>query len=67
MGEADLAASVGFLVGGANAHQLVGAGLGPLVGRAMSRGFSRGTCELRKSLDSLSANGCGCVPTLLTI
>ena len=38
-------------------------GLGPLVGRAMSRGG----CELRKSLGSLSADGWGCVPTQLVV
>ena len=36
-----------------------------LADRDMSRGVSVGGCGLRKSLGSLSADGCGCVPTLL--
>ena len=32
----------------------------------MSRGVSRGGCELRKSLGSVSADGWGCVPASLT-
>ena len=43
------------------AHWEVELGLGPLVNRAMSRGFSRGDCGFRKSLGSLSAAGWGCV------
>ena len=35
--------------------------LGPLGGKAMSKGVFRGGCRLRKSLVSLSANGCICV------
>ena len=42
-------------------------GLGPLVGRAMSRGMSRGGYGLRKSLGSLSADEWGCVPSLLIV
>ena len=38
-------------------------GLGPLVGRAMSRDTSRGDCGLWKSLVNLSANEWVCVPT----
>ena len=40
-------------------------GHGSLADRDMSRGVSVGGCGLRKSLGSLSAVGCGCVPTLL--
>jgi len=40
VGEADLAASVGFLVGGANAHPLVvGAGPWPSGGQGHVKGF----------------------------
>ena len=42
-------------------------GLGPLVGKAMSRGMSRGSCGLRKSLGSLSTDGWGCVPTQFVV
>ena len=42
-------------------------GLDPLVGRAMSKGMSRGGCGLRKSLCSLSADVWGCVPALLLV
>ena len=45
------------------AHWWVELSLGPL-GKAMSRGMSRGGYGLRRCLGSLSANGCGCVPTL---
>ena len=41
----------GFLVGGAGACPLVGV-VGPLVGRAVSKVVSRGSCGLRKSLGS---------------
>ena len=41
--------------------------LGPLVGRAMSRGVSGGGCGLRKSLGSLSVDGWDCVPALLVV
>lgn len=41
VGEADLAASVSFLVGGANAHSLVvGLGLGPMVEQSHVKGLS---------------------------
>ena len=42
-------------------------GLDPVVGRAESRGVSRGGCGLRKTLDSLSADGWGCVPTQFVV
>ena len=42
-------------------------GLDPLVGKAMSRGGSRGGCGLRKSLGYLSANGQSSVPILLIV
>ena len=48
------------------AHWWVELSLGTL-GRAMSRGMSRGGYGLRRSLGSLSANGCGCVPTLIFV
>ena len=38
-----------------------------LVGRAMSRGMSRGVSGLRVTLGSLSADGWGCVPVLLVV
>ena len=44
-----------------------GAGPGPLVGRAVSWGVSRGGCGLRKSSDSLSAGGWGCIPVRLVV
>ena len=46
------------------AHWWVELGLGLLLGRAVSRGMSRGGCELSKSLSTLSTDGCGCVPTM---
>ena len=42
-------------------------GLGPLVGKAMSRGVFRGTFGLRKSLGGLSAAGWGCIPTQFVV
>ena len=47
------------------AHWWVELGLGPPVGRAVSKGMSRGICWLRKSLGSLSADGWGCIPAHL--
>ena len=44
------------------AHWLVGLGLGPLVGRVMSKRVSRGGCGHRKSLNCMSVKGWGCVP-----
>ena len=41
--------------------------LGPLMGKAISGGVSKGVYELRKSLGSLSAYGWGCVPTQLLV
>ena len=41
--------------------------LGPLVGRAVSRGTSKGSWGLRKSLWCLSADGWGFVPALLAV
>ena len=38
-------------------HYCVEVGLGPLVGRAVSRRMSRGDSGLRKSLGSLFADG----------
>ena len=38
-----------------------------LVGRSASGGVSCGACEFIMSLDSLSANGWGCVPVLLVV
>lgn len=48
-------------------HWCVELDIGPQVGRAMSRGMSRGGCGLRKPLGSLSAAGWGCVPTQLVV
>ena len=42
-------------------------GLGPLVGRVTSKDMCRAGCGLRKFLGSLSADGWGCVPTLLVV
>ena len=39
----------------------------PLVGMAVSRGVFRGACGLQKTLGSLSADGWGCVPTMLVV
>ena len=50
-----------------SAHWWVELGLGPLVGKALSGGVSRGGCGLRKTLGSLSAYGWGCVPTQLVV
>ena len=47
------------------AHWWVELGLGSLVSRAMSRGMSRGSCGLRKSLGSLSVDAWSCVLALL--
>ena len=49
------------------AHWWVELGLVPLVDRAMSRGVFRGSCGLRKTLGSLSADGWGCVLTVLVV
>ena len=49
------------------AFWLVDLGLGPLVGRAMSRDVSIRGYGLRKSLDSMFADGCGCIPTLFVV
>ena len=38
-----------------------------LVGRTVSDGVFWGVCELTMILDSLSANGWGCVPVLLVV
>ena len=42
-------------------------GLVRLVGMVMSKGVSRGGCQLNMTLGSLSADGCVCVPTLLVV
>ena len=68
LGEACLEACEGFLwEGSLPAHWWVELDLGPLVGRAMSRGMSRGDCGLRKSLGNLPVDGWGCVPGLLVV
>lgn len=55
-----------FLMGGIGACPWwLKLGLVPLVIRALSRGVFRGACELIMTLDSLSADTWGCVPTLL--
>ena len=68
MDEAGLEASAGFLEGEVSACPLaVELGLGPLVGRTVSRGVSRGGFGLRKSLGNLSDVGWGCVPAQLVV
>ena len=68
VGEVGLEASASFLwEGPVPAHWWVVLGPGPLVGKAMSRGVSIGSCGLRKSLGSLSAGGRGCVPAQLVV
>ena len=42
-------------------------GFGPLVGRARSRGISRGGRRLKKALGSLSADEWYCAPALLVV
>ena len=55
-------------MGGTGTCPLVdGAGSLPLMARAMSRGVFRGSCGLRMTLGTLSADGWGCVPTLLVV
>ena len=49
------------------AHWWVELGLGPLMGRVMSRGMSTGGCRLRESLGSWSADGWGFVPTQIVV
>ena len=49
------------------AHWWVELGPGPLVSRALSRDISRRGCGLRTPLGSLSADGLGCIPTLLIV
>ena len=51
--------------GPVSARWCVELGLGPLVGKAKSRGMSRVSCGLRKSLGP--AHGWGCVPTQLVV
>lgn len=48
-----------------SAHWLVELGLDPLVGMAMPRDVSRGSCGPSNSLGSLSADGLDCVLALL--
>lgn len=56
--EAGLEACAGFLERGTvPAHQWVELGVGPHVGRVVSRGMSVGSCGLRKPLDILSVDG----------
>lgn len=55
----------GLVVGVVGAFPLVvDLGLGPLVGRVMSRYLFRGVCGLMKTLGSLSADQLGCVPVM---
>jgi len=50
------------------AYWWVELGLVPLVGRAISEGvFISGSCLFRTTLSRLSADGWGCVPTLLVV
>lgn len=68
MGEANLGACAGFLVGGTGACPLVArAGFVPLVIRAIPRGVLRGSSTFRKTLGSLWTAGWGCVPILLVV
>ena len=59
MDEPGLEACAGFLgwEGPVPAYWQVEVGVGLLVGRTVSRGVSRGDCELRKSLGNLYAHG----------
>ena len=64
--EAGLEACAGFLERGTvPAHQWVELGLGPHVGRVVSRGMSVGSCGLGMTLGIVSAGGRDCVPALL--
>ena len=56
-----------FREGQVPAHWWVELGLGPLVGRAVSRGVFRGGCRLRNTFLSLSDDGWGFVPALLVV
>ena len=68
MGEASLeAAQASWWEGLMPAPWWVELDPGPLVGRAMDRGVSRGSCGLRNSLGSLCADGWGCVPACLVV
>ena len=49
------------------AHWWVELGLFSVVSRALSSSVFRSSCGLRKTLSSLSADGWGCVPTLLVV
>ena len=50
-----------------SAHRWVELSLTPVVGRAVSWGTFRGGYALRTTLGSCSADGWGCVPTLLAV
>ena len=39
----------------------------PLVSNGMSRSMLRASCGIRRTLGSLSANGWGCISTLLVV
>ena len=69
--EVDPGACAGFLTGGTCASSGTGVRsqlvLIPLVGRAVSRGVIKGHSIPRMTLGSLSADGLGCVPTLLVV
>ena len=63
VGEAGLEVCAGFLAGRVSAcPQVGGAGCWPSGGQGHSRGMSRCSCGLRKSLGSLSAEGWGMCP-----
>ena len=68
MGETGLGACVGFLVRGTGTCLLEdGAGSYPSGMQGHVSGVFRGSCGLKKTLGSLFADGCGCVPTFLAV
>ena len=56
-----------WLEGLVPAHWWVKLGLVSLMGRAQSMGVFRGSCVFRITLGRLSADGWGCLPTLLVV
>ena len=69
VGGVEPGACIGFLVGGIGACPLVGGAGSCLSGGQgpVRRGRIRGSCVPRRTLGSLSADGRGCVPTLLVV
>ena len=55
-------------MGGTGAFPLVGGAESyPLVGGCLSQGVIRGVCVLGRSLGTLFADECGCVPTWFVV